>query len=79
MSTPDWSDPCAALEQVRAAIYALAAGEKAAWVEFGDRRVRYGDGDVAALRALEADLAARCEAQRTGRPRRFALSAGYRR
>ncbi len=77
----DFSDPCAALEQVRAAHYAAIAGGAPTWVEFNDRRVRYTEANAAQLEKLIGRLEAECEALRSGgmRPRRYALGAGYRR
>ena len=77
----DFSDPCAALEQVRAAYYRAIAGGTPTWVEFNDRRVRYGEANAKELEKLIGKLEADCESRRSGgrRPRRYALSAGYRR
>ncbi len=79
--TPDFSDPCAALETVRAAYYRAIAGGAATWVEFNDRRVRYTDANAAELEKLIGQLKAECAARENGRraPARYAMGAGYRR
>jgi hypothetical protein len=52
----DYADPCAVLPRIREAYYALLEGRRAELVEFDAgngvrRRVQYGPGDIAALRA----------------------------
>jgi len=67
MATVDYSDPCAALQAVRGAYYALLEGRAAYQVEFEvgsgtRRRVTYHQTDINAVRAEMTRLEAACSA-----------------
>lgn len=77
----DYTDPCAVLEKLRPAYYALVSGEKAMTVEFqsGDgarQTVTYHRADLSMLRAEMSRLQMECEAKTGGKVRRHALRAG---
>ena len=75
----DWSDPCAALSALRAAYYELIGGSSVARVELPDRTVEYAKTDLNALQTEISRLEGECHKVTTGRPRRFAITGGYRR
>lgn len=78
-------DPCAVLDNLRAAYRALISGEKAQEVEHrsgnngATKRVSYGKADLARLSAEIAKYEGLCAAASgQSRPRRFGLRAGGR-
>lgn len=69
----DYADPCAALEQVRSAYYALLEGRAAAWVELeagngARRRITYHQTDLAEVRTELRRLEKLCAAKQGAKP-----------
>lgn len=75
----DYSDPCAVLEKLRPAYYALLAGDRVASVSFDSRTVSYDTGDLKTLAGVISQLEDAC-AKKQGLPtRRYAMRLGARR
>jgi hypothetical protein len=81
---PDWSDPCAVAEHLRAAYYRKVSGSQESQVSYiangVQRTVMYSQADmkelIGALRDAEAECAAK---QGVAKPRRrFAIQGGSR-
>lgn len=71
----DFSNPCAVLEQLKQAHFALISGKSIASVTHEGRTVTYSRGDIAALDQQIARYEALCSATQN-KTRRFALRAG---
>jgi hypothetical protein len=71
-------DPCAALAALRPAYMRLSVGGQVTEITFRDRTTKFSAGDFSALGAIIAQLESECAAKQGRRPRRFAITAGYR-
>lgn len=75
VSVIDFTDPCAALDIVKARYYSVLAGGQPERIQFGDRSVVYTAANIAGLEKLIARLEVEC-GLKNGRPRRFAIGSG---
>ena len=74
----DMSDPCALWPKMQNALDRLLIGEKVVRSRFGEDEVQFTAINIASLRARIAELKAQCMAKQTRRPRRHAISTGWR-
>jgi hypothetical protein len=80
--TWDLDDPCATYAALRQIRLKLIAGESISEVQAGDanaqRRVRYNTASVEALDRAIAEAQSLCSQSDGGRPKRYAMRAGFR-
>jgi hypothetical protein len=72
-------DPCAALAALRPAYMKLRAGGGVAEITFRDRTTKFHAAELKEFGALIAQLESECAAKQGRRPKRLAITAGYRR
>lgn len=75
----DMTDPCAVWPVLQSTLDRLLAGEMVTRARFGDDDVEFNRGSIGALQSRIRELKSECEAKTSGRPRRFAIRAGFRR
>ena len=76
----DWTDPCARAAALRGVYYQLLSGQQEERVRFRngdtDEDVTFVKADLNTLRTELTEADAQCAALSSGRPRRFAATAG---
>lgn len=77
----DWSDPCARSAALEQAYYAILTGKAAVRIRFRGGPVekevwRHATADLQRLEREMKQAKAECQAKTSGRPPRFAITAG---
>lgn len=74
----DMRDPCALWPKMQEIYDRLLAGEQVVSTRFGNDETRWQATNMPALAKRIQELKAECAAKSSGRPRRFAMRAGFR-
>lgn len=75
----DMSDPCVVWPKLDEVLNRLLVGESVVRSRFGEEEIQFSAVNISALKTRISELKAACAAKQTGRPRRHAIRAGFKR